>query len=96
MVIVAFKRNGKPMIKIWETEEIMTFEAFMLREYGIRCSYSEILKKYREYHRPIHLYPTEKEEYVKRDGTLGEKPIAPFADFYSHQCYYPHVPENFR
>lgn len=95
LVIVAFKRDHNIMIKIWDTSEILTFEKFILREYGIVCDYSKILKSFKEYHRPIHLYPTEKEIYIGRDGREKEKPIAPFADFLSHVCRYFHVPEHF-
>lgn len=95
LVIVAFKRLGDIMIKIWDTSEILTFEKFILREYGIVCSYQKILKAFKEYHRPIHLYPNEKQLYIGREGDEREKPISPFADFLSHVCYYPHVPENF-
>jgi len=83
------------MIKIWSTAEIIPFNKFILSQYGIVCDYSTVLKKYKEHHRPIHLYPTEKEIYTRRDGSIGEKPIAPFADFLSHVCWYPHVPERF-
>ena len=41
------------------------------------------------------MYPTEKEIYIGKDGREREKPIAPFADFLSHVCYYPHVPEHY-
>lgn len=96
LVILGFKKGKDVMIKIWDTKEIMTFDKFILQQYGISIKYNVILKKYKEHHRPIHLYPTEKEEYIGRDGSKREKPIAPFADFLSHVCYYPHVPENFR
>jgi len=83
------------MIKIWETQEIQTFEKFILQQYGIVCDYYTILKAFKEYHRPIHLYSTEKQLYIGRNGDEREKPISSFADFLSLKCWYPHVPENF-
>jgi len=95
LVIVAFKRSGNTMIKIWETSEILTFEKFISREYGIICDYKKILKAFKEYHRPIHLYNTEKEIYIGRDGSEREKPISSFVDLYAVKAFYAHVPERF-
>jgi len=95
LVIVAFKRLGDIMIKIWETSEILTFEKFILREYGIVCDYQKILKAFKEYHRPIHLYSVEKEIYRGRDGNMKEKPISSFQDLYAVKALYPHVSEHF-
>lgn len=96
MVIVAFKKDSKCMMKIWDTQEIQTFEKFILQQYGIPCDYTKLLKNFKEYHRPIHLYPTEKEEYIGKDGTIKYKAVAPFQDFYAVKPYYAHVPENFK
>lgn len=95
MVIIAFKRSTKCFIKIWESNITQSFEEFILSQYGISCEYSKLIKMYNQHKRPIHLYPPEKEEYVKKDGSMGGKFIAPFADLLSLDVWYPHVGEHF-
>lgn len=90
MVILAYKDDSKVMIKIWESGEKLGFNEFILKYYGISCNYSELLKGYREYRRPIHLYKPEKED----NGTEGGKFVAPFQDFFAVNAWYPYIPER--
>ena len=85
-VILVYKDDSKPMVKIWETEEKLHFDDFILKEYGIYCKYSELLKAFREYRRPIHLFKPDKDE--------AENFVAPFADYYTVNVYNPHVPDK--
>lgn len=94
MVLLIFNQDGKCMIKIWESGKIMTFDDFIGQYMGIPCSFTELIKNFRAYKRPLHLYQVPKEIYIKRDGTEGEKPVAPFADLYSVDFWFPHIPER--
>ena len=96
VVCIFYKDNSKCMVKIWETSEKITFEEFLLKYYGIPCSFPELVKGFKEFRRPIHLYPIDKEIYTGRDGKEKEKPIAPFADLYSVNTWYPHTPEKYK
>jgi len=96
-VLVVYKDGRKVMVKEWESGKKSTIEEFLLTEYGIPIeSYSHILSKYNAFKRPIHLYYVPKEIYTKRNGEAGEKTVAPFADLYSVDTYFPHTPEKYR
>ena len=96
-VIVAFKDSkGKVFIKQWESQTTIPIEEFMLEEYGIPMVYTEILSRYNKNERPIHMYYVPHEIYTNKNGEISEKPIAPFADLYYENVYFPHVPENYR
>lgn len=73
-----------------------TFEVFIAVQYGIKCNFRELLKKFRNYERPIHLYPVDKELHVTRTGKRVERPVSSFADFYSVKCFFAHVAEKFK
>ncbi len=88
LVIVSYKDDKKVMIKEWESGVRLTFAEFMLKHYGIRCKYSELLSKYRTQNRPIHLYHV--------DVDQKNRPLGSFQDFMSVGVFYPHVPEHFR
>lgn len=96
MVCLFFKKDHKCYVKIWDSREILDFDTFILKHYGIPCNYSELLTKFRNHERPIHLYAPEKEVYIGKDGTEKSKFVAPFADPLSKNVYYPHVPEKHR
>lgn len=96
-VIVVYKDGKQVMVKEWESGKKSTIEDFLRNEYGIPIeSYRKILSMYILHKRPIHLYPLEKEIYINKHGVEAEKPIAPFADFYSVDTFYPHIPEKYR
>lgn len=87
LVLLIYKDNSKPFVKYWENGIVKTIEQFLIDEYGIVIEgYSFILKQYREFKRPIHLY------YVERDE--DEKPLGPFADYFLHDVYNAHVPDR--
>jgi len=88
LVIVSYKDDKKIMIKEWESGIKSTFAEFMLKHYGIKCKYSELLSKYRTHNRPIHLYSV--------DQDSKGRPLASFQDFLSVGVWYPYVPEHFR
>ena len=100
MVCIFYKKNTKCMVKVWESREVLEFDEFILREYGIPCNYKELLRNYKLYKRPIHLYPVEKEIYKltkgENKGKISERMIAPFTDLYAHDVWYPHVPETYK
>lgn len=96
IVCVFYKDDSKCMVKTWGTQLKQSFEEFIIEQYGIPCKFPELIKNFREFKRPLHLYPLEKEIYVGKDGTEKEKPIAPFADLYSVDTWYPHTPERYK
>jgi len=83
-----YKDKHQVMVKEWESGIKMTFAEFILKHYGIRCKYSELLSKYKSHNRPIHLYSIDKD---KKDRPLGS-----FQDFLSVGVWYPHTPEHHR
>ena len=84
------------MIKIWETKEILGFNQFIFKMYGIKCDFRELVKCYRKYERPIHLYNPPKEVYIGKDGTEKSKFIAPFEELSNVKAWFPHIPEQYR
>ncbi len=87
-VVLFYKDASNCMVKIWDTQEKMTFEVFMRKEYGIPCDFKELVKSYQSYKRPLHLFSPPKEK--------SGKFIAPFADLYSVDTFYPHISEKYR
>ncbi|MDE1828597.1 MAG: hypothetical protein KGH65_05555 [Candidatus Micrarchaeota archaeon] len=85
-VILVYMDDSNPMVKIWETEEKLHFDQFMLKYYGIYCEYKELLKGFREYRRPIHLYKPEKDE--------NDKFVSSFQDYYTVNVWNPFVPDK--
>ncbi len=88
MVCIFYKENSKCMVKIWESKEVLTFDEFIQKYYGIPCRYSDLLLKYKMHAKPIHLYNVDKDE--------KDRPVSSFQDFYSVGVYFPHVPERYR
>jgi len=88
LVVVIYKDKSQVMVKEWESGIKSTFAEFMLKHYGIRCKYSELLSKYQTQNRPIHLYRIDVDE--------KNRPLGSFQDFLSVNPWYPYVPEHFR
>jgi len=88
LVVVIYKDESKVMVKEWESGIKSTFAEFLLKHYGIRCKYSELLSKFKSYNRPIHLYKIDVDE---KNRSLGS-----FQDFLSVEVYYPHIPQHHR
>ena len=88
IVVVMYKDETNCMVKVWDSQEKMTFEKFMGITYGIKCDFKDLLKNYQNQRRPLVLFPPPKEE--------NDKFIAPFGDFYDLNIYYPHVSEKYR
>ncbi|NIU00406.1 MAG: hypothetical protein GWN01_05540 [Nitrosopumilaceae archaeon] len=96
LVLLVYKDKSIVYAKNWETGETLKIDEFIQKYYGIPTKYSEVLKKYKIWNRPIHMYPVPKEAYINRNGVESERPIASFADLYSYTTYYPHVPEKYK
>jgi len=88
LVVVIYKDKSQVMVKEWESGIKSTFAEFILKHYGIKCKYSELLSKYRTHNRPIHLY--------KIDVDSKNRPLGSFQDFNSVGVYYPHIPQHHR
>jgi len=88
LVVVIYKDKSQVMIKEWESGIKSTFAEFILKHYGIRCKYSELLSKFKSYNRPIHLYKIDVDE---KNRSLGS-----FQDFNSVNPWYPHTSQLYR
>lgn len=88
MVCVFYKENGKCMVKIWESKEVLIFDEFLQKYYGIPCKYTDLVQKFKSHNRPLHLHSVDKDE--------KDRPLGSFQDYYSVGIYYPHVPERYR
>ncbi len=88
LVVLIYKDGGECMVKTWGNQKKFTFNQFMQKTYGIPCDFKELIKRYKMYSRPLHLYPPPKDK--------DDKFVAPFADLYSLSTWYPHVPEKWK
>lgn len=96
LVCLFFKKDSECLVKLWESKEIITFNQLIFRLYGIKCDFKALVRGFRNYERPIHLYNPPKEVYTGKDGSEKYKFIAPFTDLSCANVWFPHIPENYR